>query len=103
MADADTTPGRPPERPTKQASEEELAVAFGGPALLANKFFISITGSGVRLAFAEQNGNLVPPQFRTAVVLPFEDAYALVDLVSRLLKENVQFIPAPEMPKADGV
>jgi len=69
-------------------SEDELRAAFAGPAFHSNKIYLSITGSGARLAFMEQQGEPVPPTFRTAVVLSLPDALALRDLITRMLSEN---------------
>jgi hypothetical protein len=70
-----------------ELSDAEHQVAFEGPALLANKVYLSITAAGARLAFAEQYGERVLPQFRTAVVLAYQDALALRDLISKLLAD----------------
>jgi len=72
-------------------TDEEMVVAFSGPAPLANRFFITIGSSGARIAFAEQVGEKVPPAFRTAVLLPFPDAQSLVEILGALLKRSVKF------------
>lgn len=86
-------------RPKSEILDGELLESFSGPAVLANRIFLTITGSGARLSFMEQHGDKVPPQFRTAVILSFEDALALRDLLERQLKDIEKSIKAA---KADA-
>lgn len=88
------------ERLLEGVSDEEMAVAYSGPALATNKFYVSITSGGVRIAFAEVNPQVRLPAFRTAVMLPFPDALTLAELVNRLVHENVQIVM--EGPVPDG-
>lgn len=67
-------------------SGEERNVPFDGPALLANKFYITV-GPTVRIAFAEQGSPDAIPNFRTAVSLAHSDAIQLADLLKDLLKD----------------
>ena len=67
--------------------DEELRGAFSGAAVRSNKIYLSITDSGVRIAFMEQHGNAVPPIFRSAVILSFADAFSLRDLIARQLAQ----------------
>ena len=67
-----------------QLSEDESKVAFSGPALAINRTYLSIGPAGVRLAFAEQDGNTLPV-FRNAVIMPSQEAIALRDLLTRFL------------------
>lgn len=62
--------------------------ASDGPAQLSNRFFINLGPTGVRIAFAEQFGQNNPPSFRTAVVLPFDDALELAKLLESLLAKR---------------
>lgn len=66
----------------------ELQVAFSGPAVQANRFFITIGPGGARIAFAEQYGQDAPV-FRTAVNLAFQDAFGLAKILKDLLDKNV--------------
>jgi len=65
--------------------EEELRMSFSGPAVHANKMYVTVMESGVRLTFAETRGLEVPPVFRSAVFLSFSEALSLRDLLSRQL------------------
>jgi hypothetical protein len=64
-------------------------VAFSGPAVLVNRFFVSIVPSGVRIAFAEQNGPQKSVLFRTAVTMSIQDGISLYQVVHGLLR-NVE-------------
>ena len=68
-------------------SDEELRAAFSGPAVRSNKIYLSMTDSGIRIAFMEQHGTSVPPIFRLAVSVSFPDAFALRDLIARQLDQ----------------
>ncbi len=67
------------------ASQEELKVAHSGAAVLANKFYVSLNKSGVRIAFAEAYSQDEEPIFRTAVVLPIVDAVGLYKLLQEVV------------------
>jgi hypothetical protein len=69
---------------TQQASGSELDIALSGPAIVSNRFFVTL-GPTVRIAFCEQFGTEVGPKFRTAVSLPIQDAIALMGLLKQLL------------------
>lgn len=95
-------PKTPAEAATKKSekqpvSEEEMRTIFSGPALAANKIYVTVSPAGVRLTFCEQWGKVVPATFRTAVLMSFPDAIALSDLLARQL-ENVTI----EVVKADS-
>ena len=77
----------PKEKPRGAVTEEDLAVAFSGPAPIANRFFITTTAHGVRIAFAEQSAPGKILSFRTAVALGVEDAISLYKLLQGMLKE----------------
>lgn len=81
----------------KAVSDDELAIAYSGPAVLANKFYVTLTPAGPRIAFTEVHGDQ-KPQFRTAVVLPHPDAVALYELLGRMLKENVATFSVEDLP-----
>ena len=69
----------------RQPSEEELEVAFSGPAILANRFYVTLGPTGARIAFAEQQSSEKDAEFRSAVILPFQDALALSTILATLL------------------
>lgn len=75
---------------SRSVSNDEMEIAYAGPALLANKFYVSINPAGVRIAFAELHPQLNSPVFRTAVLLPFPDALALLQITSELIEKNVK-------------
>ncbi len=68
-------------------SETELDIANSGPALLSNRFYVTVAPFGVRIAFTEQSNPQKPPAFRTAVVMSIQDGIALYKLMQDLLKE----------------
>ncbi|MEO8616021.1 MAG: hypothetical protein ABI600_12835 [Luteolibacter sp.] len=74
-------------------SATELQVSMSGPATLVNRFFIGLNPNGVRIAFAEQSGEM--PIFRTAIVMGFPEAFALSSVLKDLLEANVKVQPAP--------
>ncbi len=71
---------------TKQPEpNKELVQAFAGPAAHSNRVFITGGPSGLRIAFMEAFMPLVEPVFRSAVLINYEDALALRDLLTRQL------------------
>jgi hypothetical protein len=76
---------------TQQASDMELDVAFSGPAITSNRFYVTV-GPTVRIAFCEQYGAAGIPKFRTAVSLPIQDAIALTAILKQLLEPIEQQI-----------
>ncbi|MEX1179863.1 MAG: hypothetical protein WEB63_03490 [Cucumibacter sp.] len=95
-----------PKEGVRTIAPDEMVVAFSGPALRANRFFITINEGVARVAFAEQ-GPGVPPAFRSAVALDFTTAESLVNVLRTLLDRNVIKIevplatptPTPDQPK----
>jgi hypothetical protein len=69
---------------TQPVTNSELDIAFSGPAIASNRFFVTV-GPTVRIAFCEQLGPNIGPKFRTAVSLPAQDAIALAELLKQLL------------------
>lgn len=88
---------------TSKVSPEEMRTAFSGSAVLSNKFYVSITESGVRIAFCEDHPFVGSAQFRTAVLLPFGDAIALSELISSLIAENVRMKSSTGKTAEEGV
>lgn len=70
---------------TNSVSPEELDIAFSGPAPAANRFFINVNSSGVRIAFTEQVPNSGKNYFRCAAVLSVGDAIQLHNVLRKLL------------------
>lgn len=86
----------------KELPQEELDVAYAGPAILANKFYVSITAGGARIAFCELQKAGTMPIFRSAIVVPFPDAIALADLIKDLISKNVHMVVENELPEGFG-
>jgi hypothetical protein len=89
----------------EKISSAEMLTAFSGAAVLANKFYVTLMSSGVRIAFTEQVGSEVPPQFRTSVILSFGDAILLTDLLKRMLapvEETLAQAQKAASDKSDG-
>jgi len=72
----------------RSATEAELSVANSGPAVLANRFYVSVGPQGPRIAFAEQITEQTLPVFRTAVIMSVQDGIALYKVLQGLLKES---------------
>lgn len=69
-------------------SPEEIDAALDGPAFLTSRIFMIHTTSGLRITFAEQyTGH--DPQFRTAVLLSYQDAHDVGEL---LVKMSAHFL-----------
>ena len=84
---------------TRPSTEEELSVAFDGPALAADRFFATASPSGVRLAFAEDERPDGRSHFRAAVMLSPAAAYALGQMLLGITVEAHQPaepVPAPQ-------
>lgn len=62
------------------ADADELAEIYSGPAVFANKIYVTKCGPNVRISFAElsQDGTMF---FRSAVVLIISDASIIGDLI----------------------
>ena len=67
------------------ASEQEVSIAFQGPAAYTNKFYLTGLGPNVRLAFAEhyQQGKL--PVFRAAVAMSVPDMMLLWNAMGQMV------------------
>ncbi|PTQ78371.1 hypothetical protein C8R26_103133 [Nitrosomonas oligotropha] len=76
----------------RELNVDEFKIAHSGPAVLSNRFFISLGPWGVRIAFAEQHGESAEPIFRSAVVMPMEDGISLYKTLQELLKEPEDMI-----------
>jgi hypothetical protein len=69
------------------SSEDDLQIVFSGPAVAANKIFVTLSSAGIRLTFTEQRNPKVAPVFRTAALVSIPDAISLRDLLSKVLRE----------------
>lgn len=74
--------------PLKPISQPELDIALSGPAILTNRFFVSVGPNGVRIAFTEQGSPDHTPVFRAGVGMSIPDAISLYRLLRDLLKEH---------------
>lgn len=70
---------------TQPVSEREIEIALSGSAVAVNKFFIFVQDGGVRIAFTEQFTPEKEAHFRTAVMLPYQDAINLADVLKEML------------------
>ena len=78
---------------------EQLKVAFSGPSYAANKFFITIGQTGVRIAFTEITPNSEDVSFRTSVTMHPLDAIQLRRVLSLMLKDfESTFVESGAMP-----
>jgi hypothetical protein len=84
---------------SQKSTREEIAIAFGGPALLANRSYVSLTAGGVRVAFAEQPAE-GPPVFRAAVSLSFQDAIVLYRVLREAVKKPEAALARAAMERA---
>jgi hypothetical protein len=74
---------------------------FSGPAVFANRIFVTITPLGVRLTFTEQQED-APVVFRTAAYLNILDAFAFKDLLNRQLGKLAEAVEDAETPPEGG-
>ena len=95
---------RGPTKPTSVLTEisglspDQAELAYDGPAVAASRTFITAGPGGVRLSFIDQRTPNSPLHFRAAVILSFQDAIALADL---LQKTVAPFKVAIEQSKAE--
>ena len=78
-------------------SNRELDIAFSGPAMFANKFYLTGVGPNVRISFCEQLAGR-EPAFRTAVILTEEDIFKLRDLINRVAALKQAQAAQPSVP-----
>lgn len=71
--------------PSKPVTDQELLDAYAIPAVNANKMIAANMINGMRIAFAEAQLPAIPPQYRAAILLSYEDAAALAQLIERQL------------------
>ncbi|MCI0564218.1 MAG: hypothetical protein MN733_37560 [Nitrososphaera sp.] len=80
---------------TRPLNEEELKIAFEGPAILANRCLLTLGNDGVRIAFTEQDRDK-QLHFRSAVLLSIPQAISLKNTLTNLLREVEEQIAAVE-------
>jgi hypothetical protein len=73
------------EEKVQAVTDAEFEVAFSGPAPAANRFYVVIGPGGVRIAFAEEPRAGKSSHFRSAVMLPHQDAIKLANLLKTML------------------
>lgn len=83
-------------------SDEELEIAFAGPAHASDRFIVSLRPAGVRIAFCEQPSPATPPRFRSAVMLSYPDGVALYRLLQRMLREPEEILMGAEREAAES-
>jgi len=93
---------------SRPLTEQELSLAYEGPAVSVNRVLITIGVAGVRIAFVE-HGKDVPPQFRTAIVMPIQDAISFKNVLAEMLtdierqiavREEIEKSPQEELAEA---
>jgi hypothetical protein len=78
--------GDEPKTDLPQPTREEMLAAFSGPAVFANKVYLSLVGPNARLAFTELTQPDLKPVFRSAVLMTINDLFALQDAIENLRK-----------------
>ncbi|MFN0191076.1 MAG: hypothetical protein ACKVP5_03745 [Aestuariivirga sp.] len=74
-------------QPSLTVPPHELEAAYAGAAPLTNRFVVTMSAAGVRIAFLEEDGTGGPLHFRTASLLSFADAIALKNLLGTMLAQ----------------
>ncbi|KAB2875288.1 MAG: hypothetical protein F9K38_14815 [Pseudorhodoplanes sp.] len=72
--------------PKSGVTEEDLAIAFEGPAVYSNRVLVNV-GPVVRLSFVETFGKEKTNVYRAAVALPHETAIQLANILKARLAE----------------
>ncbi len=65
---------------------QDVEEAFTAAAPHADRFIITTHNAGIRMAFLESPGPDSPIKFRTAVLLSYQNALELRDLLTEMLK-----------------
>lgn len=85
--------------PISAASPIEAAASLDVPAVLANRFVLTVSNSGMRIAFAETQPG-ADLKFRSAVVLNFHDALSLANVLQEMISQHVVFGEVPPQEEA---
>lgn len=68
--------------------ERELEIAFSGPAVFANRFWVTFDANTARISFMERSATGAEQHFRTAVAMSLPDLVSLRDLLTELLPQG---------------
>lgn len=71
--------------PEYTLTDDQMDVTYGATAIYSNRFVVSTTTSGLRIAFGEQYSEAYPPHYRTAVFLAPHDAVELLNVLENML------------------
>jgi hypothetical protein len=83
-------------------NDELVNAAITVPAVLADRFVVTLTDAGCRIAFAEQTMPESLPIFRNAVILSYPNALELYKLLQGMLKDVEQSLNTNDAaPKSD--
>src|SRR5690554_4414614 len=63
----------------------DMEATYDVTASYSNRFVVSTTVAGLRIAFGEQYGEEFPPHFRTAIFLAPHDAIELLNVLEGML------------------
>lgn len=83
---------------------DEMDATYGVTAIYSNRFVVSTTALGLRIAFGEQYDEEHPPHYRTAIFLAPRDAVELLNVLEGLLstaREKMQADDAATQKAAD--
>ena len=69
-----------------KVSEAELNVLLSGPAVLANKMYVTGHQAGARITFCEQLGANTVPVFRSAVYIGYAELESLIGLLQKAME-----------------
>ena len=87
-----------------EASGEEVRAAFAIPAIHSNKFLITTHQVGVRITFSEHDGVSDPAHPRVSVMLGYQDAKSLQELLGAMLSDiERQLLLHQQVGNADNV
>ena len=79
--------------------KSELDISADGPATYVNRFVASGTQAGVRLSFMESGSDPDSSKFRSAVLMSYQDAIELKNLLADIVKQIEDQIKSLETNK----
>lgn len=71
--------------PEYTLTDDQMDATYGVTAIYSNRFVVSTTASGLRIAFGEQYNEEYRPHYRTAVFLAPYDAVELLTVLENML------------------
>jgi hypothetical protein len=77
-----------------EVGSDELQIAFSGPSIWVNKFYVTVSGATVRIAFAEIANSEAVPQFRSSVTMSAAEFLQLKGLMEGIAK-SVKTVAIP--------